>query len=231
VTGRIECVRDDLLVAFRDEAEALDGIVAGLSEDDFSRPTNCPPWNVKELLTHIAIVVPPAGALHDAPNSKPPDIDEAADYYRNPDRRTAGYHPRIAADTQAAAANLEDGAAAARLLTTRWRLALEEWTTSDPDRVVETRQGTILLTDYAVTRLVSHAAHGLDLALSLGREPWTTPAALAVMRPVYVSLLGGPPPDEWSDQYFFACATGRRALTQADRAVAGPVADRFPLLS
>jgi hypothetical protein len=118
-----------------------------------------------------------------------------------------------------------------KLLTTTWRSALEEWTTSDPDRVVELEQGAALLTDYAVTRLISHAAHGLDLALSLNRQPWTTPTAIAVMRPVYESLLGVPPPPEWSDQHFFACATGRQALTPADRAAAGPAADRFPLLS
>jgi hypothetical protein len=49
VTGRIECVRDDLVVAFRDEAEALDGVVAGLSDADFSLPTTCPPADVRGL--------------------------------------------------------------------------------------------------------------------------------------------------------------------------------------
>jgi uncharacterized protein (TIGR03083 family) len=224
-------MRDDLLKAFRDEAEALDEVVSGLSEDDFSRPTNCPPWNVKQLLTHIAVVLPPAGALSDAPPGRAPDIEEPADFYRSPERRTADFHPRIAAEAQDAAADLADGSTVARLLTTTWRSALEEWTTSDPDRVVELRQGATRLSDFAVSRLISHAAHGLDLALSLDREPWTTPTALAVMRPVYVSLLGDQPPEEWNDLHFFACATGRQTLTPADRAAAGPAADRFPLLS
>lgn len=225
-------MRDDSLVAFEDEARTLDTVLDGLSEDDFARATNCPPWNVKELVVHVGVVLPAPGALGDAPPGNP-DLREPADYYRRLERRTAGYREDVVKKTQDFAVGLADGAAAAAFLAQRWRTALVEWTGRDLDRLVTSRGGVTRLGDYVVTRVISHAAHGLDLALSLGRAPWTTATALALMRPVFVSLLGGEPPASlgWTDADLFARATGRRALDLADRELLGSRADRFPLLS
>jgi hypothetical protein len=89
------------------------------------------------------------------------------------------------------------------------------------------------LSDWVLTRVWSVAAHGLDVAITLGRDPWTTPEALRAMRPIFVALLGGEPPDAlgWDDQAFFAVASGRRALTDHERVLLGSHAGRFPLLS
>jgi uncharacterized protein (TIGR03083 family) len=230
-------VSSSVLEAFRDEAVALDAVLAGLDEDDFARPTTCPPWNVKELVVHVADVLPRAGVLRDASASlvgtAPPalDLSEPADYYRQPGRGTPANRRDIVEKAQVSAAEVADGRSAARLLHETWQSAFAEWSTTDLARLVRLPVGVMRLGDYAVTRLISHAAHGLDLALSLGLDPWTTPSALAVMRPVYVSLLGGEPPAGWGDQDFFARATGRIPLTAAERAALDGRADRFPLLS
>jgi hypothetical protein len=89
------------------------------------------------------------------------------------------------------------------------------------------------LADWVVTRVMSVPAHGLDVALTLGSEPWTTRPALDVTRPVLISLLGAQPPAQlgWDDRTVLAAGTGRRALTSRERAVLGALQDRFPLLS
>jgi hypothetical protein len=89
------------------------------------------------------------------------------------------------------------------------------------------------LADWTVTRVISVAAHGLDVALTLEREPWTTSPALTVMRDVFLSLLGAALPSDltWDDQRLLEVATGRRALTDQDRKCLGSLQQRFPLLS
>jgi hypothetical protein len=229
VGERIGRVTNDVLEAFRDEAEALDSVVEKLHADDFRRPTNCPPWDVKELIVHIAVVLPPRPLQ--AADVSTPDLAEPADYYRLPDRARPDYHGGIADRAVDAATEVPDGAASGRLLTERWRAAWNDWSQRDLAGLVTLPVGTSRLGDYIVTRVISHAAHGLDLALSLGAEPWTTDRALAVMRPVFLSLAGAEPPPHWSDHALFARATGRRALDREDRAALGASAERWPLLS
>jgi hypothetical protein len=104
----------------------------------------------------------------------------------------------------------------------------------DLGRVVEVPGvGAMRLGDWVATRVVAVAAHGLDVAISLGREGWTTVGALAVVRPVFVDLLGEEPSGElgWDDAAFLAVATGRRPLSEEEREVLGERAGRFPLLS
>jgi hypothetical protein len=78
---------------------------------------------------------------------------------------------------------------------------------------------------------MSVAAHGLDVAITLDRVPWTTPIALTALRPVLVDLLGAVPPITWSDQDLLELGTGRRPLTEIERDAVEPLATRFPLLS
>lgn len=76
------------------------------------------------------------------------------------------------------------------------------------------------------------ATHGLDVAATLGRSPWTTGPALYLIVPLLRSLFGGPPPGTlgWDARTFFAAATGRRPLTDQDRDILGPATKWFPLL-
>jgi len=89
------------------------------------------------------------------------------------------------------------------------------------------------LADWVVTRVVSVAAHGLDVALTVDLRPWTRRSALDVMRPVLVSLLGAEPPAQlgWDAQTLLEVGTGRRELTSDERAILGIAQARFPLLS
>lgn len=212
------------LAAFRAEAEALDDAVAELAIEDLARPTNCPPWNVKELLVHIGGGLPPTGVLRST--SLEPQLDAVSNYQR-PERATTAYHDDNVLRTQEKAATIANGDVK-ELLTQRWQAALADWS-ERPDGPVEGHMGVILLSDFVLTRVIAHAAHGLDLAISLDLAPWTTNEALEVMRPVWIALLGADP--GWSDIRLFACATGRSQLTDSERAELGELAARFPLLS
>jgi hypothetical protein len=104
----------------------------------------------------------------------------------------------------------------------------------DLDRIVLIEGvGPMRLAGWVATRVMSVAAHGLDLALSLGRPAWTTTVALEVLSPVLVSLLGVPVPAQlgWDAATLLQTGTGRRALTSSERDQLGSLADRFPLLS
>lgn len=220
-----------VLQAFESEAQTLDSALNELTESDFARPTNCPPWNVKDLVVHIAQGLSEHRAA--VPATTKPVTADTADYYRRAERKTAEYHERIADDAQRESAEIADGTAAARLLRERWQATVSTLQAVDMSDHLETLVGVMTRDALVATRVIAHAAHGLDLAISLGVLPWTTQAALDVMRPVYVSLLGGEPPAElgWDDQTFFACATGRRSLTDGEREILGDRADAFPLLS
>lgn len=222
------------LTALRDESRALSAVLQRANPEDFDRPTNCPPWNLNELVVHIAMSIhlgdddelPPA-----APHS---GVMAAADYYRRPERDTSDYRQSNVDRTQKAAS-----AVLARMSAARWFDQVSQDTVLrlsrlDLARVVQIPScGPMKLADWVLTRVISVAAHGLDVALTLGVQPWTTRPALQVTRPVLVSLLGAEPPAQlgWNDQTLLAAGTGRRALTSHERAVLGPERDRFPLLS
>jgi hypothetical protein len=68
---------------------------------------------------------------------------------------------------------------------------------------------------------------------ALGRAPYVTSDATALVRAMLVALLGEEPPPAlgWDDIAFLETGTGRRAPTPHQRDVLGPLADRLPLLS
>jgi uncharacterized protein (TIGR03083 family) len=219
---------DDALTALRQETHALSTVLRDLNAADFTQPTNCPPWNLRELIVHMADSIAIRGPFRTvAPQSV---LASAADYYRRPERDTPEYRQRNVDQTQQLSRTvLAD--------TPAWfdqaaRDTVARLGDDDLDRaVVIPGRGAMRLADWIVTRVISIAAHGLDVAITLDREPWTTGPALTIIRPVFVDLLGAAPPTalHWDDQTFLATATGRRALTDQERVLLGH--GRFPLLS
>ena len=215
------------LVAFDAECAALVHALEDLTSDDWNRPTNCPPWDLHELVVHIAFSVrlPDAVMVTDEPPGA-----TAVDYYRRPERATTGYRSDNVERTQRAARRVERGDAAS--LVKRVSAATSATFASlAPDRTLEAARRKLTVDDYALTRLMSVAAHGVDVAITLSRPPWTTQDALDALRPVLVDLLGETPPSAWTDQDLLELGTGRRMLTAADTSALGSAVARFPLLS
>jgi uncharacterized protein (TIGR03083 family) len=222
----------DALTALAEESRTLSAVLLELDATEFQRPTNCPPWDLKELVVHTAASIGLRGDFR-IPEPGARQVS-AADYYRRPERATAGYRGRNVESAQALAEGLPAGTTAAGMFEQIWRETVARLRDQDPDRLVDVpAAGAMRLGDWTATRVISVAAHGVDVALTLGRTPWTTSSALTVTRGVFVSLLGAEPPPRlgWDDQTFLEAATGRRALTDQDRMVLGPLQDRFPLLS
>lgn len=202
-----------------------------VSEQDLARVTNCPPWTLAELVVHTAdslrLIDFPAAPGEAAPQ-------EAADYYRRPERSTPEYRQRNVERAQTHAHTLLDHTSAPDYFNSMLNSIVSWAADADPEQVVEIPGiGAMRIGDWLVTRVIAVAAHGLDVALTLGRPYWTSTRALETMRPVFVSLLGAEPPANlgWNDQRFFEVSTGRHALADRDLDELGSRADRFPLLS
>jgi uncharacterized protein (TIGR03083 family) len=221
------------LRAFVAESRALSAVLRQLEPREFQRATNCPPWDLAELVVHVAmsITVDDTEPLSAAPGGA---LRAAADYYRRPERDTPQYRQGNVDRTQQVAATILATTSAGELFDQRYAASVSVLSRRDPGQIVHIPGvGPMILADWVTTRVMSVAAHGLDVALTVGRPPWTTPAALTELEPVLISLLGMQLPAQlgWDDQTLLTVGTGRRRLTEAERAIVGPAHRRFPLLS
>lgn len=204
-------MRETRAGAFRAESAALTPVVAGLTAADLERPSPCPPWTVAGLVGHIVVATGRVGRAVDAARepggaagAAGPLID-ARGYYR-PDHR---FSPAVNADRIDVAAALAARAGTAATLAAELSAACEQTlallASAPPEAEVRTRHGDrMLLTDFAVTRVVELGVHGLDLALALDRPAWLTGPAAAVIEELLL-----PDPGE---------AAGMPELLHCDRA-------------
>lgn len=218
-------------VALAAEGRAMSAALRDVSDHELDGVSNCPPWTLAELVVHTADSVrftdfraaPEEAARRDA-----------ADYYRPPERSTTDYRQRNVERAQEHAQTLLAHTAAPDYFESMLQSIISWAGGVDLERVVQVdRVGAMRLGDWLTTRVISLAAHGLDVALTLARPSWTTAQALHVVTPVFASLLGAEPPPGlgWDDQRFFEISTGRRPLADREREELGSLADRFPLLS
>ncbi|MEV4825711.1 maleylpyruvate isomerase N-terminal domain-containing protein [Micromonospora sp. NPDC049274] len=100
-----------------------------------------------------------------------------------------------------------------------WQAADAAVADAPPGRVLRTRHGDAMsLTEFLRTRVVEVGVHGLDLAAALGRPPWLTPQAEAVIADL---LTGGRPAPAglgWDRLTVIRKTTGRATLTVPEQA-------------
>ena len=163
------------LEAFDAECSTLVAVVRGLTPLQLSSPTNCPPWTLHELVVHIADSIETPEAEIGAPLARA-DRHTAADYYRRPERRTVDYRTRNVdhARQLAAAVHPDDDA---ELLDAAWQQTSVTMARHQPDQLLRTAGLTLALDDYLLTRVMSVAAHGIDVAITLERPPFTSGSA------------------------------------------------------
>lgn len=209
--------------AFATEASELARVTGNLTDADLARPSPCPPWTAGELLCHIVVAVQRIKQAVAAVDSFNGSLVTAAGYYR-PDQR---FSPEVNANriktAQALDRALGSAANISTALGTAWREGHAILLAAHPDRIVPTRHGDrMLLTDFAVTRIVEVAVHGLDLAAALDRPPWLTAQAADVLEDLLVPGGGGPGLRAalGCDQTgLVARLTGRRPVTAAEGAL------------
>ncbi|MGW7414350.1 maleylpyruvate isomerase family mycothiol-dependent enzyme [Streptomyces sp. NPDC054863] len=221
----------ETLTAMVQESEVLLAKLSELGPEDWVRPTNCPPWNVQELVVHIGTSIGLDGPL--PPAGPGAELVGAADYYRRPERETPAYRQRNVDQTRQQAAKVLASTSAQAWFEEVCHDTIDTLRSDDLNRLVSVSGRAMRLDDWVVTRVIAVAVHGTDVALSWGRPVWTAPSALRIVHPVFRSLLGEgiPAALKWDDQELLAAAAGRRDLTAREREILGPAADRFPLLS
>ncbi len=215
------------------ECDVFTRAIRTIAAADWARTTNCPPWNVKELVAHVygSTMVDPSRLQAPVDGAR---VVEAADYYRRAERDTVEYRQGNVDAWQRFARRFGSPGEIVEACARDWPTMIDRLRDENPKRLIGMSWGVPMsLDDYLVSRVIGVAAHGVDVAITLDRPRWTTSDALRVVRPALVSLLGAEPPDAlgWTDQDLLETGTGRRLLSASETATFGALADRFPLLS
>ncbi|MFG1624868.1 maleylpyruvate isomerase N-terminal domain-containing protein [Kribbella sp. NPDC049227] len=207
---------------------ALRTAVAETPDDDFGLPSGCAGWLVRDLVCHLVIdaqdvlitLVTPAeseptrnAATYWEVSHTPPTGDDLLD----------ALIPRLAAaygDPGLLRFHLDDlGSAAGRAAVLADRAAR-----------VSTKGQVLTVGDYLSAYVLEWTLHHLDLIAH--RPSATAPPAetLGTARALLEEIAEAPFPTEFSDTDVLLIGTGRRTPTDVERAAAGELAERLPLV-
>jgi uncharacterized protein (TIGR03083 family) len=217
------------LDALGSETARAQAFLAGLSQDDWLRPTRCPPMNVRELTVHAMRGAYRITEFLAAPRRDEEPQKDAVTYFRyDPVAVGVGVVSRAQEESAARAADAD--------LAGEWEDAWRDALTtarnaSEENPVVASPLGTLRLREYLRTRCVEVTVHMMDVGQALGREPDPSPEGLEAACDVLRGLLGTDlRPLGMEDERFALVGTGREELTAAEREMLGPLSDSFPLL-
>ncbi|MEU6182202.1 maleylpyruvate isomerase N-terminal domain-containing protein [Streptomyces coeruleorubidus] len=206
---------------------ALRAAVADLSDEDFSRPSGCRGWLVRDLVCHLVIDAQDVLITLATPADGEPTRD-ALTYWEISDTPPTGDDPLDALTVRLAAAygephllkfHLEDvGSAAGRAAAL-----------ADPGLRVGTRDEVLTVDDYLSTYVMEWTLHHLDLIADLPDAAPPPSKGLARSREMLERIAGSAFPSSFSDRDALLVGTGRRPPTDAERAELGEAASRFPL--
>ncbi|MEU0335158.1 maleylpyruvate isomerase N-terminal domain-containing protein [Streptomyces sp. NPDC006193] len=207
--------------------EAASAVVAGLGDDESWLPTGCTGWAVRDLVFHcLQDAQRGLVALH-TPADGPADRD-AVTYWQDWRPGTAG----AANGRRWARVNgsmfLDFGQLRALYLETL-AAAAHAAAAARPGLRVATQGHVLTAGDLITTLAVEATVHHLDLTVHLPHAPGPSREGLAAVRATLDALLGRPALPQWNDLHYARVATGRAALTGAERAALGAAAERFPL--
>ena len=216
---------DAVLDGFAAEARSLAAAMAAAPATAFGAPSPCPPWTVSELFAHVANAAGRVCGMLAGPEPEAGPGDEglvsAVGYYRADRRFSAATNAdRIATAQRGAAGSAPEGLRAE--FDRAWQAGRADAGAAPAGRRVLTRHGDLmLLTEFMRTRVLELAVHGLDLAAGLGRDPWLTDPAAAVVEELLLGHAAAAAalraPLGWDRAGLIAKATGRSPLTAAEQ--------------
>jgi uncharacterized protein (TIGR03083 family) len=219
----------DPLEALRAECEEVSKFLPQLTEEDYAKPTRCSAWNVKELMGHIYRDI---DRINTALSSDPQGevTDDSVSYWRAYD--PVAEAPDIAERAKERANTYPAGRDLAVAWEELWPGTIRLAEGTDPARLVQTWGPVTRFDEYLKTRVLEVTVHRMDMEDALGRKGWGTDLAVSIVDEILEGLLGEQPPSDldWDVVDFIEAGTGRRQLTEGERAVLGSMADRFPLL-
>jgi uncharacterized protein (TIGR03083 family) len=211
------------------ETERTAAFLDGLGPGDWGRPTRCPPLNLRELAVHTL-----RGAYRITDTLAAPRLDgepekDAITYWAY-DRQAVGAGVVSRARHESGERPPDADIAA------EWRRKWSEASAAAraaaaDDPLIPALPGTIRLREFIKTRLIEVGVHTMDLRDAVGLAPDPSPEGLECLGDVLRGILGADLRPMGVDDVRFALAgTGRATLTEEERAMLGPLADRFPLL-
>lgn len=216
-------VQNAVSAALDAEAAALLTIASGLTDADVAKPSPCPPWTIGELECHVLMGASRIGLALAEPQRSDGPLVSTAGYYRHDERFSASTNADRISSASALARRLPGPGEIAAELDRRCRESAELLAAAPAGRTVVTRHGDrMLLSDFARTRVVELAVHGLDLAQGLSRPPWLTSEAADVLEDLLLPAGGSSQlcRDLACDRAgLIARLTGRASLSRAEQQV------------
>ena len=210
-------------------------VVTGVGEAELMRPTGCAGWAVADVLFHQLLDAQRALVAFATPVTEPPDRDDITYWAEfTPQPGEAGAQARAGAAAHARFVRLAASAYPPGTLARVWSetaAAACRAARACQAAGVATQGHVLRPADFTATLAVETAVHYLDLTVDLPSVPPPDPVSLTLVRRVLEGLLGGPLPASWGDASAAVKGTGRVQLTDEDRTVLGPLADRVPLFT
>jgi uncharacterized protein (TIGR03083 family) len=216
-------VQNAVSAALDAEATALLAAASRLTDADLAKASPCTPWTIGELACHVLIGASRIGQALAEPQRSDGPLVSTAEYYRRDERFSTATNADRIESAKALARQLPGPGEIAAELDRRCRQSAKLLAAAPADRTVVTRHGDrMLLSDFARTRVVELAVHGLDLAQGLSRPPWLTSEAADVLEDLLL------PPGRGSQLRrglecdragLIARLTGRTSLSQAEQQV------------
>ncbi|HEU5024167.1 MAG TPA: maleylpyruvate isomerase N-terminal domain-containing protein [Spirillospora sp.] len=207
---------------------ALLAAVAGLSDEDFERPSGCAGWLVRDLACHLVIDAQDVLITLVTPAATEPTAD-AVTYWDVADEPPTGEDPLDALIPRLAAAygeprwlkfHLDDvGSAAGRAAGLADRAAR-----------VSTQGKVLTVADFLSAYVLEWTLHHLDLVAYLPSVAGPSAEALAATRTLLEGIAGAAFPASFSDTDALLVGTGRRAASGAEKEALGELAAKVPLI-
>lgn len=210
----------------------LGALLDELDADEMRKPTRCPPWTVRELLSHLGAAFAYGRKLTagvDAPAEA--NLDRSTWFTRATDAEK--YPPEsLIPIAQEDAKDRTDAEIVERTLSAVAK-GVDAFDDAGPGAVVGAEGIGITAADLAATRVLELGCHTMDLGHATNRGEQLDPEAGAIAIEILDGLLGQalPPNLGWSPRTYILTGTGRRQLESNERFVLGLIAERFPLLS
>jgi uncharacterized protein (TIGR03083 family) len=207
---------------------ALRTAVADLSDEDFAQPSGCSGWLVRDLVCHLIIDAQDVLITLATPAEAEPTRN-AVTYWNVAEPPPTGDDPLDALIVRLAAAyeeprllkfHLDDlGAAAGRAAEL-----------ADPSMRVSTKDEILTAGDYLSAYVLEWTLHHLDLIAKLPHAAEPPAEGLARSREMLETIAGTAFPTALSDKDVLLVGTGRRVVTDAEKAELGRLATKLPLV-
>ena len=213
------------------EAEVLraETFLAGLTAEEWQRPTRCAPLSVRALAVHA---LRGAYRILDTLAAEPREGEPEKDAVTYWDYDVAAVGRGVVDRAKAESENRAPDADIAAEWKAVWADAIAgARAAAEDDPLVAALPGKIRLSEFVKTRCIEVGIHVMDLREALGFEPDPSPECLEAIGDVLRGRLGADlRPLGMDDLRFALVGTGRGELTAAEREMLGPLSDSFPLL-